>query len=90
MDNPSQRVGLVHKYFNKKVHSVIFMRSSYLIVGEKNYFYIDQMFKHLRSKLRKPNSSEKLFKLVESRNVFIGQNKNSYSLVYTTGKNVKG
>ena len=90
MGNPAQRVALIDSYFGKKVYSVIFLRSTFLVIGEQNYFYMDQMFNHLRVKNRKPKSAKKLHKLVESKNTFIGVNDNSYSLVYTTGKSVKG
>ena len=77
-------------YFKQKVSSVLFIRSNFIIVGEKNTFAISQIHNHIRSNKKKKSSFNNLVNLSNSRDKFLGVENERYSIVHFNGQEFRG
>jgi predicted membrane protein len=87
---PLTSVGLVSKYFKDKVNSIVFIRKNFLIVGESKLYTISIMYNHIRTTKKKKSGSNKLMNLASTRNKFIGENEQKYSISQFNGQQLKG
>lgn len=80
----------IKKFLKRKITSVVFMRTSFMLVASEEIFFINEMFNFLQATPKKKDGVTKLFRLVNSANKFIGSNKDFYSLAMVEGKKIRG